>query len=77
MRKIICRKHYDTETAMLVKKCTYSHFGDPAGYEESLYQTQDGLYFLYVAGGKSSIYPNEDIKRIAKDKVSAWLKSHE
>ena len=51
MQKIICKKEYDTDCATLVKKYTYSYFGDPAGYEENLYQTPGGLYFLHVLGG--------------------------
>lgn len=39
MKKIICKREYDTETATLVKKHTVGEFGDPAGYEETLYQT--------------------------------------
>lgn len=76
MKKIICKKEYDTETATLIKKCTYGFYGDPAGYEETLFQTPDGLYFLYVNGGASSAYPNEDILRLAKTKVSAWMETH-
>ena len=33
MKKIICKKEYDTETATLIKKTTHGYFGDPAGYE--------------------------------------------
>lgn len=77
MKKIICKKEYDTETATLIKKCTYGYFGDPAGYEESLYQTPSGLYFLHVKGGKNSPYPTEDILRLAKTKVNDWMKDHE
>ena len=76
MQKIICKKEYDTETATLVKKYTYSYFGDPAGYEETLYQTPAGLYFLHVLGGETSPYPQEDILRLAKAKVNAWLETH-
>ena len=76
MKKIIYKKEYDTETASLVKKYTYSYFGDPAGYEESLYQTPGGLYFLHVCGGEESPYPTEDILRMAKTKVNAWLDTH-
>lgn len=76
MKKIICKKEYDTETANLVKKHTYSYFGDPAGYEETLYQTEGGLYFLYVNGGAESAYPAEDILRLAKSKVNDWLETH-
>ena len=45
MKKIICKREYDTETAELVKKVTVGEFGEPSGYEESLYQTPGGLYF--------------------------------
>ena len=76
MKRTICKKEYDTETAALIKKITYSFYGDPAGYEESLYQTPEGLYFIYVCGGESSPYPKEEIHRIAKNKVSEWLNSH-
>ena len=76
MKKIICKKEYDTETATLVKKFTFSYFGDPAGYEECLYQTPGGLYFLYVCGGSASPYPTEDILRLAKTKVNDWMENH-
>lgn len=76
MNKIVCKKEYDTATAVLIKKYTYSYYGDPAGYEETLYQTPGGLYFLYVLGGEESPYPQEDILRLAKTKVNAWLETH-
>ena len=76
MKKIICKKEYDTETATLIKKTTYGFYGDPAGYEETLYQTPGGLYFLYVCGGETSPYPTEDILRLAKAKVNEWLDTH-
>ena len=76
MKKIICKKEYDTETATLIKKFTVSYFGDPAGYEECLYQTPAGLYFLHVGGGETSPYPTEDILRLAKTKVNDWLETH-
>ena len=76
MKKIICKKEYDTETATLIQKYTYSCFGDPKGFEELLFQTPGGLYFLYVRGGEESPYPNEDILRLAKTKVSEWMENH-
>ena len=66
MKKIICKKEYDTERAALVKKNAFGDFGDPEGYEELLYRMPDGAYFLHVRGGASSKYPKEDIKRISK-----------
>lgn len=77
MKKTICKYEYNTENSAIVKKSTFGAFGDPAGYEETLYQTADGKFFLYVNGGAESIYPKEDIKRIGKDKAEAWVKEHE
>ena len=76
MKKIICKVEYDTDAATLVKKVTSGVFGDPKGYEESLYKTEDGKFFLYVNGGEESIYPEENIKRLAAAKAEAWLKEN-
>lgn len=76
MKKTICKKEYNTETATLIHKYTYGYYGDPAGFEEILFKTPGGLYFLYVYGGADSPYPSEDILRLAKTKVSAWIESH-
>ena len=76
MKKIICKKEYDTETATLIKAYSFGALGDPAGYEEDLYQTPAGLYFLYVNGGETSPYPTEDILRVAKAKVNEWIENH-
>ena len=54
MKKIIRKREYNTETATLVKKHTVGTFGDPTGYEETLYQTEDGYYFVYGCGGAES-----------------------
>ena len=54
MQKIICKKVYDTQTATLIKKVTVGVYGDPKGYEESLYQTESGHFFLYTNGGAES-----------------------
>lgn len=49
MKKIICKREYDTETATLIKKHTVGEFGDPAGYEETLYQTPAACTFCTSA----------------------------
>ncbi len=77
MKKVICRVEYDTDASTLVKKVTSGAFGDADGYEESLYVTEKGNYFLYVNGGEASIYPVEDIKRMGKSKAEQWLADHE
>ena len=73
MQKIICKKTYDTTTSTVVKKVTNGYYGDPAGYEETLYMTADGFYFLYTNGGKESKYTSEDITRKSKAAAEKWL----
>ena len=73
MKKIICKKEYDTDTSVIVKKNTYGEFGDAEGYEETLYKTEGGNYFLYVNGGADSKYPTEDIKRMSAKVAEAWI----
>ncbi len=73
MKKVICKVTYDTASAELIKKNTFGQFGDPAGYEESLYKTEDGKFFLYVNGGEESIYKEENIKRMSPAKAEEWL----
>ena len=73
MKKTICKVEYDTTTAALVKKVTYGNWGDPDGYEETLYVTENGKYFLYVNGGESSKHAKEDIKRMSKASAEEWL----
>ncbi|MBP3436958.1 MAG: hypothetical protein J6K61_03505 [Clostridia bacterium] len=75
MVKTICKKVYDTEDSVIILKKTNGVFGDPQGYEETLYQTKDGKYFLYVNGGSESIYPKEDIKRLSADAAKKFLEA--
>ncbi|MBE6675123.1 MAG: hypothetical protein E7596_08475 [Ruminococcaceae bacterium] len=76
MQKIICKKLYDTEKSEIVKKVTFGSFGEADGYEETLYVTEDGSYFLYENGGESSIHPKENIKRMSKKSADEWLKNN-
>ena len=73
MKKTICKKEYDTEKSTPIKRVTCGSFGDSEGYEEILYQTEGGSYFLYVNGGKDSKYKKEDIKRLSEKAKDAWL----
>ena len=76
MQKIICKKLYDTDAAELVKKVCHGAFGDPAGYEESLYRMPDGGYFIYSNGGAESPAKKEDIKRLSAAKAEEFLKEN-
>ena len=75
MKKIICGAEYDTAASTIVKKVTEGCFGDSCGYEETLYVTAEGKYFLYTNGGADSKYPAENIKRMSKKAADAWLEA--
>ncbi len=72
MKKVICKVEYDTDNAQIVAKYTNGQPGDSKGYEETLYQTAEGKYFIYENGGADSIHPEENIKRLAANKVNDW-----
>ena len=74
MQRTICGKLYDTETATRVDARTVGDFGDPRGYEEILYLTPDGSYFLFGTGGEESPYAEEKITRLSKKKAEEWQK---
>ena len=76
MKKIINRKTYNTDTAEKLGHLCQGSFGDPAGYEEMLFKTKTGNFFLYGAGGAESKYPEEAIIPITKKDADAWLKSN-
>ncbi len=63
-------QHYQN----LVPACVEENGAE--GYEETLYRTEGGLYFLYVNGGKKSPYKTENIKSVSKAKAEEWLANH-
>lgn len=75
MFKVIDGVIFDTQNSTIDKKFTYGAPGDPYGYEETLYITNDGKYFIYTYGGLKSKYPNEDIVPIAREEVKSWMLS--
>lgn len=72
MKKTISRKVYNTETAKAVKTVAHSYFGDPAGYEETLYKTAKGDYFIYGVGGSESKYTEPDIVVISAEEAEQF-----
>jgi len=76
MKKIICKKCYDTDASEVIKRFSFGNFGDSEGYEEILYKTDDGSYFIYTNGGCDSKYKKEDIKRASKAAAEKWLAEH-
>ena len=69
-------KTFDTATATIIKKVTVGAYGDPAGYEATMYQTPEGDYFLYTFGGEASPYTAEKLTSLSKAKAAAWEKEN-
>ncbi|MBE5763581.1 MAG: hypothetical protein E7338_05105 [Clostridiales bacterium] len=65
---------FELANLRLVEKRTYGYFGDPAGYEESLYVTNDGTEVLYTNGGKDSKYSKESFTT-SKSAIAAFKKA--
>ncbi len=73
MVRITKTKTYNTETASVVKKVVCGTYGDPHGYEETMFVTPEGDYFLYTNGGAESKYPEEKIVSYTKARAEKWL----
>ena len=72
MQKTFKGKIYDTEKMTVVKKVVSGAWGDPAGYEETLYQ-EGNLFFMYTNGGEQSPYKAAKLVNMPKSKAQAWL----
>ena len=67
------RHVYDTKTATEIGTRSFGEYGDPAGYEETLYRTRQGLYFVAGKGGDQSPYAaGEDVRPFTEDEATAW-----
>ncbi len=68
------KRIFDTNKAEVLGNRAFSYYGDSAGYEETLYKTKGGLYFLWGLGGADSPYnAGEDIRPITEEEAQAWL----
>ncbi len=76
MIKTTKTKTFNTETAEIVKKVTVGTYGDPAGYEMTMYRTPEGDFFLYTYGGEASEYATESIKSYSKANAKKWLEEN-
>ena len=77
MKKEICGRIYDTETATPLSRRSFGSFGEEDGYEEILYETPEGSYFLYGTGGKASPYAEEKITRMSAKRAEEWKRENE
>lgn len=86
MKKIICGKRYDTNTAKEIGCDSYSNPRDFEHWSEELYQKRTGEFFLYGKGGPMSKYAEitgqsewaggEKIIPLSFDKARDWAEKH-
>ena len=84
MKKIINGSKYDTETAKMIAVNSYGQVGDFSHWEEELYKTKSGKFFLYGEGGANSKYGvwegnegrgDEKIMPMSVDEAKTWAKN--
>ena len=54
MKRVIKGKVYNTDTAQEIARISYSHPGDFAYYDDRLYRTRRGAWFIAGEGGARS-----------------------
>jgi len=86
MKQIVKGKKYDTETAEMISTDSYSNYGDLNYWNEEIYRTRKGNWFLAGEGGAMSRYSravgqNETgggsaIIPLTEGEALAWLEDH-
>lgn len=89
MKKIINGKRYDTETSEVISEWDNSlDCGNFRYYEETLYRTRNGNWFLHGKGGQLSPYAeisdngrcrdgSADLLAFTPDEAADWLAAHD
>ena len=76
MKATIRKKEYDTDEAKSLGIKYTGEFGQPDGYEEQLFVTEEGLHFIYGAGGPESPYAEPTIKPLTELQTEKWKKNN-
>ena len=84
MKKTIGGSKYDTDTAKMVGSNAYGQVGDFSHWEEELYKTKSGKFFLHGEGGANSRYGvwegnegsyGEKIMPMSEEEAKKWTES--
>lgn len=84
MKRIINGKRYDTETAELIAEHSHLYAGDLGRFEEALYRTKNGAWFLAGEGGPASKYARHEgneslsskgLRVLTPEHAQAWLEA--
>jgi hypothetical protein len=72
MKTIINKKTYDTDKDEHVGFKYVGVFGHLNGYEEQLFVTKKGQFYIYGAGGPESPYPEATIRLLTNEEADLW-----
>jgi hypothetical protein len=72
MKKTIKKVVLDTDKASEVGYSYSGEFGHSNGFEERLYTTEKGEYFIYGVGGTDSPYNEPAIYFLTKEEADEW-----
>ena len=72
MKAKIGYKTYDTDKAACIGSKYVGEFGQPEGFEEKLFITEAGRYFLYGTGGTGSPYAEPSIQLLTNTQANNW-----
>ena len=86
MKKVISGKVYDTETAERIGEVSFGNPSDFHFYDEALYRTQNGRFFLAGEGGpltawkkapgSNSWSSGSGIEALSIEEALAWCEEH-
>ena len=86
MRKIIDGKVYNTDTAELIANASHAYRGDFRWWDEDLYRTKKGRWFLHGEGGPMSSWAvavstggwsgGEGLRALSEDEALEWCENN-
>ena len=76
MKKMIGKALYDTDAAKCLGYKYSGEYGRPEGYEEQLYVTDTGQYFICGIGGMDSPYIEPAIRKLTPKQADEWKKAN-
>jgi len=86
MKRVIEGKTYNTDTATLIGEASYGNHGDFHAWEEALYRTQKGAFFLVGSGGARTRWGEkvsqntwsggEGMEALTPENALIWAEAH-
>jgi hypothetical protein len=86
MKKVIDGKLYNTDTATEISMASYGYGNDLDAWDETLYVTKNGAFFIYGSGGPASKYGRSErqnsmsggseLRVVSKEDALEWCEKY-